>query len=249
MANAPIDRSSARLPQHISVIMDGNGRWATQRHLPRYMGHREGVKSLRAMVQHCNDLGISYLSIFAFSTENWSRPVKEVDVITRLFLFVLRYDIKDMHKNNIRLCVIGDVSRFSLRLQKRIVAAEKLTMDNTGLTLMVAANFGGRWDIVHAARAISEQVARGQLKPEDIDTETFSHYLAFAQYPDPDLLIRTGGEMRVSNFCLWDLAYSELYFTKTLWPDFNELELDKAIEVYQQRQRRFGLTGAQVEQE
>ncbi|HBC58127.1 MAG TPA: hypothetical protein DCZ03_13270 [Gammaproteobacteria bacterium] len=240
--------SDASLPKHISVIMDGNGRWATKRHLPRYMGHREGVKALRQMVRHCNDLGIDYLSIFAFSTENWSRPQKEVDVITRLFLFVLRYDIKDMHKNNIRLQVVGDVSRFSARLQQRILDAEQLTAENSGLTLVVAANFGGRWDIVNAAKAISEQVGQGQLSAEEIDTKLFSNYLAFSKYPDPDLLIRTGGEMRVSNFCLWNLAYSELYFTPILWPDFTPQALDAAIDSYRQRQRRFGLTESQVAQ-
>ncbi len=238
--------SDTSLPNHISVIMDGNGRWATMRHLPRYMGHREGVKALRAMVRRCDDLGIGYLSIFAFSTENWSRPQKEVDVITRLFLFVLRYDIKDMHKNNIRLKVVGDVSRFSARLQQRILEAEQLTAKNSGLTLLVAANFGGRWDIVNAAKAISEQVAQGQLTAKEIDASLFCEYLAFSQYPDPDLLIRTGGEMRVSNFCLWNLAYSELYFTPVLWPDFTPQELDLAIDAYRQRQRRFGLTETQV---
>lgn len=235
------------LPQHIAIIMDGNGRWAKKRKQPRFMGHRAGVESVENIVKHCAKLKISTLSLFAFSSENWKRPSKEVSLLMELFALSLKQQVKRLHKNNIRLCVIGDVSKFSERLQKQIAQAEQLTADNTGLTINIAANYGGRWDIMQSVQQLAEKVKSGELAPEDITEEHISAGLTTASLTEPDLFIRTGGEQRVSNFLLWQLAYTEFYFTDTLWPDFINVELDKAINSFCQRERRFGKTSEQIQ--
>ena len=217
------------VPQHIAIIMDGNGRWAKQRHHPRLMGHRAGVKAVEDIVKHCVEREISVLSLFAFSSENWRRPSKEVSLLMELFALALKQQAKRLHKNNIRLRIIGECSKFSLSLQKQITEAEQLTENNTGLIINVAANYGGRWDITQAVQKIAEKVKSGDILPEEITEESISAGLATSSLPDPDLYIRTGGEQRVSNFLLWQLAYTEFYFTDTLWPDFNAQELDKSI--------------------
>jgi undecaprenyl diphosphate synthase len=237
------------VPQHIAIIMDGNGRWAKQRHQPRLMGHRAGVKAVENIVKHCVAREISVLSLFAFSSENWRRPNKEVSLLIGLFSLTLKQQVKRLHKNNIRLRVIGECSKFSLSLQKLITEAEHLTENNTGLIINVAANYGGRWDITQAVQRIAEKVKSGDILPEEITEESICSRLATSSLPEPDLCIRTGGEQRVSNFLLWQLAYTEFYFTDTLWPDFNAQELDKSISSFCQRERRFGKTSEQIQEE
>ena len=237
------------LPQHIAIIMDGNGRWAKQRKQPRFMGHRAGVKAVENIVKHCATLKITTLSLFAFSSENWKRPSKEVSLLMELFALSLKQQAKRLHKNNIRLCIIGDISKFSASLQKQISQAEQLTSENTGLTINIAANYGGRWDITQSVQQIAEKVKSGELDPADINEEHISAGLATASLTEPDLFIRTGGEQRVSNFLLWQMAYTEFYFTDTLWPDFIDAELDKAINSFCQRERRFGKTSEQIQDE
>lgn len=237
------------LPQHIAIIMDGNGRWAKRRKQPRFMGHRSGVKAVENIVKHCAKLKISTLSLFAFSSENWKRPSKEVSLLMELFALSLKQQAKRLHKNNIRLCIIGDISKFSESLQKQISQAERLTADNTGLTINIAANYGGRWDVVQSVQQLAEKVKAGELAPEDITEEHISKGLTTASLTEPDLFIRTGGEQRVSNFLLWQMAYTEFYFTDTLWPDFIDVELDKAINSFCQRERRFGKTSEQIQDE
>tara|TARA_R110002049_G_scaffold43198_7_gene127785 strand:- start:3143 stop:3886 length:744 start_codon:yes stop_codon:yes gene_type:complete len=234
------------VPQHIAIIMDGNGRWAKKRLQPRFMGHRAGVKSVENIVKHCVERNVAVLSLFAFSSENWRRPGKEVRLLMELFALSLKQQVKQLHKNNIRLRIIGDVSKFSSSLQKQISLAEKLTATNTGLTINIAANYGGRWDITQSVRQLAEKVKEGELLPEDITEETISAGLTTSEIPEPDLFIRTGGEQRVSNFLLWQMAYTEFFFTDTLWPDFNGTELDKAINSFCQRERRFGKTSEQL---
>ncbi|MFW5451550.1 MAG: isoprenyl transferase [Methylophagaceae bacterium] len=236
------------VPQHIAIIMDGNGRWAKQRHQPRFMGHRAGVKAVENIVKHCAQREIEVLSLFAFSSENWRRPIKEVNLLMELFALSLKQQVKRLHKNNIRLHIIGDIGKFSPSLQKQIAEAEKLTKNNTGLTINVAANYGGRWDITHAVKQLAEKVKLGDILPEDITEEMISAGLSTASLAEPDLYIRTGGEQRVSNFMLWQLAYTEYYFTDTLWPDFDTQELDKAISSFCQRERRFGKTSEQIQE-
>ncbi len=229
------------LPRHIAIIMDGNGRWAQQRHLPRFIGHKSGVKSARMAVEVCAKFNLDALTLFAFSSENWSRPRKEVDLLMGLFVSSLGEEAASLHKNNIRMRVIGDRSRFSEKLQKRIDEVESLTANNDGMTLAIAANYGGRWDVMQAAQqAITEN---GQ-----IDEAQFEQHLSLSDLPEPDLFIRTGGEHRISNFLLWQLAYTELYFTDTLWPDFDEGCFAKAMNDFAGRQRRFGRTAEQVEE-
>ena len=238
--------SEPKLPRHVAIIMDGNGRWAQRRMLPRHAGHRAGVKSVRMVVEQCAKLGIEVLTLFAFSSENWARPRKEVSQLMGLFMSALRGEIKRLRKNRVRLRIIGERSAFSEKLQKRIVEAERLTADNDGLLLQIAANYGGRWDITEAARRLALAVRGGELQPEEISEDTLAGALSFPDCPGPDLFIRTGGERRISNFLLWQIAYSELYFTDRLWPEFDEAEFELALADFAQRQRRFGKIGEQV---
>ncbi len=230
------------MPQHVAIIMDGNGRWATKRFLPRVAGHVKGVDAVRGIVEACIKRDIKYLTLFAFSSENWRRPAEEVSLLMRLFVTALEKEVKKMHDNNIRLKIVGDLSRFDLSLQEAIVQAEQLTASNTRLTVTICANYGGRWDILQAVNKLTNA---GQ-NPNEITEEMLSSQLSMAYAPEPDLFIRTGGETRISNFLLWQLAYTELFFTDTFWPDFNAKSLDEAISSYQSRERRFGRTSAQV---
>ena len=227
--------------------MDGNGRWARQRSLPRHAGHRAGVKSVRAIVENSAGHGVEYLTLFAFSSENWRRPEEEVGMLMSLFLEALRREVADLHKNDVRLTFIGERQRLDTKLIERISDAEALTADNTGLRLQVAVAYGGRWDIVEAARNVAARAASGEISADSIDEATFAAGLQLGAAPDPDLLIRTGGEQRISNFLLWNLAYAELWFTDVLWPDFGAAEFDAALAHYSQRQRRYGHTGEQLE--
>lgn len=235
------------MPAHVAVIMDGNGRWARERALPRQAGHRAGVRTARKIVEACARRGISTLSLFAFSSENWRRPRREVGALMRLFVEALDREVDELHANDIRLRFVGERASLSSALQQRMAAAERHTGDNQRLTLVVALAFGGRWDIVCAARALAREVAAGRLDPEKIDDEAVAARLALAGLPDPDLLIRTGGEHRISNFMLWNLAYSECYFTDRLWPDFEEADLDAALDRFRRVERRFGMTSEQVD--
>ena len=232
----------ATVPRHIAIIMDGNGRWATKRFLPRVAGHVKGVEAVREIVEACVLRGVEYLTLFAFSSENWRRPEEEVSLLMRLFVTALEREVAKMHANNIRLKVVGDLSRFDAKLRDMIAAAERRTANNTRLTVSVCANYGGRWDIIQAAG----KMAAANPGTTDYTEEQLSEHLAMAYAPEPDLFIRTGGEERISNFLLWQLAYSELYFTDTYWPDFNTGALDQAIASYQHRERRFGRTGEQL---
>ncbi|MEO8419417.1 MAG: isoprenyl transferase [Methylophilaceae bacterium] len=235
--------NASNIPRHIAIIMDGNGRWAKKRFLPRIAGHKRGVEVVRAMVKQCASLGVEYLTIFAFSSENWRRPPEEVSFLMGLFMDALRQEVSKLNQNNIRLIMIGDRSRFDAALCARIEAAERLTQANTGLTLTIAANYGGRWDLLQAMNRMQQAQPElaGKFEEQDI-----APYLAMHYAPEPDLFIRTGGEQRISNFLLWQLAYSELYFTDTLWPDFNHAAFNLAIQSYQQRERRFGRTSEQL---
>ncbi|MCI5107567.1 MAG: polyprenyl diphosphate synthase [Pseudomonadales bacterium] len=230
-----------KLPQHIAIIMDGNNRWARARKQASKAGHRKGAEAAREIARACISRNIKYLTLFAFSSENWMRPSKEVQSLMALFLSVLkRSEIRQFHENNVRLKFIGKRSDFSPKLQAAMSDAEELTAANTGTTVIVAADYGGRWDITEAARQFAEAVEKGEAKPEMLDVDRLHSYTSLAQYPDPDLCIRTGGEHRISNFLLWQFAYTELYFTDCYWPDFDAAELDKAITDYAGRQRRYG---------
>ncbi len=235
-----------QIPQHIAIIMDGNGRWAKKKHQPRFMGHRAGVQAVETIVRHCVARGVSVLSLFAFSSENWRRPSKEVSLLMELFALVLKQQVKRLNNNNIRLRIIGDISQFSNSLQKQILEAQTVTENNTGLTINVAANYGGRWDITESVRQIANKVKVGLINPDDISEDDITAGLTTMPLAEPDLFIRTGGEQRVSNFLLWQMAYTEFYFTDTLWPDFNEQSLDDAIFSFGQRERRFGRTSEQL---
>ena len=237
---------SSALPRHVAIIMDGNGRWAQRRLLPRHAGHRAGLKSVRSVVEQCANRGIEVLTLFAFSSENWGRPQKEVSQLMELFMSALRGEIKRLQKNRVRLRIIGERSAFSEKLQARIAEAERLTADNDRLLLQIAANYGGRWDITQAARGLARRVQQGELQPEEIGENELAAELSFPDRPDPDLFIRTGGEQRISNFLLWQCAYSELYFTDRLWPEFGAVEFERALAEFSQRQRRFGKIGEQV---
>ena len=239
---------SQQVPKHIAIIMDGNGRWAKSRHQPRFMGHRAGVKSVEKIIKHCVKCEVEVLSLFAFSSENWRRPTKEVSLLMELFAVALKQQTKRIHKNNTRLRVIGDISKFSKSLQKQIEEAQTITENNTGLTINIAANYGGRWDITQSVKQLAERVMEGSLKLEDITEQQITQGLMTADLPEPDLFIRTGGEQRVSNFMLWQMAYTEFYFTDTLWPDFDEQVLDTAIASFNQRERRFGKTSEQLKE-
>ncbi len=240
--------SPGEMPRHVAIIMDGNGRWARKRMLPRHAGHPEGVKAVRRVVEACKSRGIEALTLFAFSSENWRRPAKEVSLLMDLFLRTLKKEIERLNRNGVKLRFIGDRAAFGDKLRGLMADAEKLTEENNDLVLTIAANYGGRWDIAEAARKLAEQVAAGELKPEDIDQDLLGAQVSMADLPEPDLFIRTGGEERISNFVLWQLAYTELYFTETLWPDFDSAALDEALISFAGRQRRFGRTGEQVEQ-
>lgn len=242
-----IQFSSDLLPQHIAVIMDGNGRWAKQRGKPRIYGHRMAVKSVRETISTASRLGIKAITLFAFSSENWKRPEEEVSVLMDLFMAVLTREVKKLHKNNLRLQIIGDKTRFSNALQKKIAAAEELTKANTGTVINVAANYGGKWDITEAVKQVAQQVSDGQLQPQDITESTISQYLSMSDLPDVDLMIRTSGECRISNFMLWQMAYAELYFTDLFWPEFDEQALLDAIAWFINRERRFGCTSEQLQ--
>jgi undecaprenyl diphosphate synthase len=236
------------LPRHVAIIMDGNGRWAERRGKPRVAGHRAGVEIVREVVKTCGELGIEALTLFAFSSENWRRPEKEVGLLMELFLIALEREVKKLHRNKVQLRVIGDVSAFSNKIQQRIQEAELLTRENDGLVLNIAANYGGKWDITQAVQTLAQQAREGEIQPQDIRPEDIASKLSLHDLPEPDLFIRTGGEQRISNFLIWQLAYTELYFTPILWPDFARDEFIKALQSFSNRQRRFGRTGHQVEQ-
>jgi undecaprenyl diphosphate synthase len=236
----PADLHPDRLPRHVAVIMDGNGRWAKSRGLPRIMGHRRGVDTLKKLLRYCRDWGIEALTAYAFSTENWGRPLEEVDFLMALFERVLRQELAEMMEENVRIRFVGNLSALPKSLQVEIDAAVTQTQDNQGISFTVATNYGGRQEIVQACQAIALQVEQGHLAPDAITEELFSKYLYTAGICDPDLLIRTSGEMRLSNFLLWQLAYAEIYVTETLWPDFDQSEFHQALYAYQQRDRRFG---------
>ncbi|HIB30841.1 MAG TPA: di-trans,poly-cis-decaprenylcistransferase [Candidatus Thioglobus sp.] len=227
-------------PKHIAIIMDGNGRWASKRFLPRIQGHQKGVKAVRKVVKHCGKLGIETLTLFAFSSENKNRSNEEVSLLFKLFLNVLKQETNKLNKHNVKLKIIGNLNLFPQEVQQTAVDAQALLANNTGLTLVIAANYGGQWDIAQAAQQIAKRAANNEINVDDINVDTFSQYLSLADQPRVDLLIRTSGELRISNFLLWDIAYSELYFTNTLWPDFSPAELDSAIESFNHRDRRFG---------
>jgi undecaprenyl diphosphate synthase len=234
-------------PKHIAVIMDGNGRWAKQRGLPRIAGHRKGVERVRELVNACGESRIEYLTLFAFSSENWRRPKAEVKLLMELFMTALEQEVSRLHKNNVRFRVIGDIVRFGEKIVAKIEQVQALTVNNTALTLTIAANYGGRWDIAQACTALARKAVSGEMDLDAITAEHLEPYLSMYGSPEPDLFIRTGGEQRVSNFLLWQLAYTELYFTPTLWPDFDRAEIESALASYTKRQRRFGQTGEQVE--
>ncbi|MDG4554922.1 MAG: polyprenyl diphosphate synthase [Candidatus Competibacter sp.] len=247
--DVPISRAPRQpLPRHIAIVMDGNGRWAQQRSLPRTAGHREGARAVRRIVQACSERGIEALTLFAFSSENWQRPRPEVEVLLKLFLTTLRGEIRRLDTANVRLRFIGDYSAFPVNLRDYIVKAERRTAANTGLTLVIAANYGGRWDLARAARRVSEAVLEGRLQPGDITPAVLHSFTCLSDLPEPDLFIRTGGEQRISNFLLWQMAYAELYFTDRLWPDYDDDDLESACVAFASRQRRFGRTAEQVAQ-
>jgi undecaprenyl diphosphate synthase len=235
-----------RVPRHVAIIMDGNGRWARQRDLPRTVGHRAGVKSVRAVVEESVRQGVQALTLFAFSSENWRRPRSEVNLLLGLFVSVLRGEAKRLHENGVLLRIIGDRSAFPEKLQRQIAEAEEVTSGNQRMILQIAANYGGRWDITQAARRLAEEVASGRLAPEQINEDALAAHLSFADLRDPDLFIRTGGEKRLSNFLLWQSAYTELYFSELMWPDFGAEAYALALAEFACRERRYGLTGEQV---
>lgn len=239
--------SDVELPRHIAIIMDGNNRWAKERRLPSLAGHKAGVDSVRGVIEACIELGVESLSLFAFSTENWKRPEFEVRGLMELFMLALDRETRKLDKNNIRLKVIGDKTRFSKGLQNRIEKAEKLTENNDRLTLNIAANYGGQWDIVEAAKKFAQDCLAGDATPQALDRDSFNRYVSLADQPAPDLCIRTGGESRMSNFLVWQMAYTEFYFVDHYWPDFGRSELIAAVKDFTTRERRFGRTSEQLE--
>lgn len=238
--------ATVRVPRHLAIIMDGNGRWAERRRRPRMIGHRAGARAVNACIDFCLDRGIQALTLFAFSSENWGRPEDEVGALMKLFLNALESEVQELHRRGVRVRFIGERERFNEAIRARMHVAETLTEANTALHLGIAASYGGRWDIAQAARSLARDVAEGRLRPEDIDEDAVGARIALADLPMPDLFIRTGGDLRISNFLLWQLAYTELWFTDTLWPDMNATVLQQALDDYANRERRFGLTGAQV---
>jgi undecaprenyl diphosphate synthase len=239
--------TSARAPRHLAIVMDGNGRWAVQRHRPRSFGHREGQKALRATIEYCLRNGIGSLTLFAFSSENWKRPDEEVGALMQLFLKALDREVDELHGHGVRIEFIGDLGAFSTELRERMHKAMRKTQANRALFANVAVNYGGRWDIAHAARLAAEAVTRGELAADAISEATLAPYFSLAEQPPVDLLLRTGGEQRISNFLLWQLAYAELVFIDTLWPDVDATVLDSAVHEFHRRERRFGKTSAQVQ--
>jgi undecaprenyl diphosphate synthase len=239
---------TSKVPRHVAVIMDGNGRWAKKRHLPRVAGHKAGLESAREIVESCVKKKIEVLTLFVFSSENWQRPKDEVSYLMQLFFTILERDAKKLHEQNVQFRVIGDRARFDEKLQEQILKVESLTVHNTGLKLILAANYGGRWDITHAIQKIAQRLSKQELCLSDISEKTIQAELSLADLPDPDLFIRTSGEMRISNYLLWQLAYTELYFTDVLWPDFKADEFEKALAFYAKCERRFGLTSEQLNQ-
>ena len=240
LESLPSDLKQELLPKHVAVIMDGNGRWAKRRGLPRIMGHKRGVDILKDLLRCCKDWGIKALTAYAFSTENWGRPQEEVQFLMTLFQRVLRQELREMLEENVKIGFVGNLQALPNALQAEISRSMEETKDNRGIYFNVATNYGGRQEIIQACRAIAEKVDRGLLRSDEIDEAIFEHHLYTAGSYDPDLIIRTSGEMRLSNFLLWQSAYSEIYFTDTLWPDFDRSEFSKALSVYQQRERRFG---------
>ena len=228
------------IPKHIAIIMDGNGRWAKNRKQLRIVGHREGLKAVRRTVKYAHELGVKVLTLYAFSSENWKRPEQEVSALMALFIYALNKEVKLLHENNMRINIIGDISRFSVHLQKMILQAQERTKNNTGLVLNIAANYGGRWDIVNAVKKVIHRFEENNIKLDDINEDVINQEISLCELPPIDLVIRTGGEYRISNFLLWQIAYSELYFTDVLWPDFNKHALDDAISEFSRRERRFG---------
>jgi undecaprenyl diphosphate synthase len=241
------EQTTSAKPKHVVVVMDGNGRWAKKRLLPRTAGHHAGVKSTRKVVEASVKEGIQALTIFAFSSENWKRPEQEVSSIMELFISTLQSEVESLHKQNVRVRFIGECSAFSEKLQQKIQAATRLTQDNTGLQLNIAVNYGGRWDVAEACKNIAAKVQAGDISIADINAEMVNEHICLSELPEPDLFIRTGGEQRISNFLIWQLAYTELYFTDTLWPDFGAQQFQEALSWFEGRQRRFGKTGEQVE--
>lgn len=248
MTSDEIPYSAGAKPKHVAIIMDGNNRWAKARNLPGVAGHKAGVESVRSVVETCARQGVEVLTLFAFSSENWRRPEDEVGALMRLFLLALQREVRKLHKNNIRLKIIGDRQKFSRLLQQHMLKAEKLTENNTRMTLVIAANYGGHWDIVQATRQIAEMVAKGQLQPIEITENLINSFISLGDLPPPDLCIRTAGEQRISNFLLWQFAYTEFYFADEYWPEFREQHLLTALDDYSKRKRRFGQTDDQVDQ-
>ena len=234
------------IPKHVAIIMDGNGRWAQKKGSARIVGHKAGVETVRSVIQTCVEKGIEVVTLFAFSSENWRRPEKEVSLLMSLFLMALQREVKKLHKNDVQLRIVGDVSAFDKKIQDQIIKAEALTKDNKTLVLNIAANYGGQWDITQSVKTIAKKVEAGEIKAEEITSELISENLSMSDLPEPDLFIRTGGEERISNFLIWQLAYSELYFTDTLWPDFDRKEFVLALESFSSRQLRFGHSGDQI---
>ncbi|WP_300002066.1 (2E,6E)-farnesyl-diphosphate-specific ditrans,polycis-undecaprenyl-diphosphate synthase [uncultured Cedecea sp.] len=226
--------------RHVAIIMDGNGRWAKLQGKMRVFGHKAGAKSVRRAVSYAANNGIDSLTLYAFSSENWNRPAQEVSALMELFVWALDSEVKSLHRHNVRLRIIGDTSRFNSRLQDRIKKAEALTHDNTGLTLNIAANYGGRWDIIQGVKYLASQVQEGKLRPDHIDEQLLGNHICMNEQPAVDLVIRTGGEHRISNFLIWQIAYAELYFTDVLWPDFDEQDFEGALNAFANRERRFG---------
>ncbi len=246
MSNSNIDLPKDKIPKHVAIIMDGNGRWAKSKNKPRYLGHQVGLDAVRETVQAAAAIGIENLTLFAFSSENWARPQEEISALMRLFIEALKIEVKELHKNNVKLSFIGNINILNRPLREKISEAENRTKNNKGLKLTVAMAYGGRWDIIEASKSLIRQVESGELEINDLNEELFAAELQTAKTPNPDLLIRTGGEQRISNFLLWDLAYAELWFTDTLWPEFNKEIFNQALSYYASKQRRFGFTGDQV---
>jgi undecaprenyl diphosphate synthase len=247
MSNSePVQVDPSQLPAHIAVIMDGNGRWAHNRQLPRVAGHIHGVEAVREITEGCAELGIKYLTLYAFSTENWNRPAEEVDALMGLLVDTIHKEVGTLNKNNVQLNAIGDIQKLPPATHQALLQAMQDTKQNTGLTLTLALNYSGRWEIVQAARQLAQEVKEGKISVESITDDAFSRALSTLPMPDPDLLIRTSGENRLSNFLLWQLAYAEFIFIPVLWPDFKKADLHACIAEYQQRERRFGMTGEQI---
>lgn len=240
-------KSSGEIPRHIAIIMDGNGRWAQDKKQPRTFGHRQGVHSVRDIVEACGQVGVKYLTLYTFSTENWRRPKTEVAILMKLLIRSLRNETDKLHENNVRLMAVGDMSAMPPQVLSQLNEAIKKTRNNKLMTLVLALSYSGRWDILNAVKNISADINTGRLKKSELDEETFSSYLVTGNIPDPDLLIRTGGDFRISNFLLWESAYTEFYFDKTFWPEFRREQLYKAITEFQNRERRFGMTTKQIQ--